>query len=227
MKLNGLMPTMGKWEGAVPGRSAYSPLTIAMYSLDGPPRLTQLWPYAEPGGAGEGAVAVLRRRGLAGQGRAGLADAGDDLDDRHAARPSRRSSEAADGDTLFARLPDGLRPRPGRGGAASRPRPATTSSGCGCCRRRPRARPDYPIMTDDRLLAETAAAIRDTGIGVADIEIVPAEARDRRARPSRRFFDAGRAARGAQRAGRRRRPGGGAADRDASRRWRGSRPASG
>ena len=45
MKLNGLMPTMGKWEGAVPGRSAYSPLTIAMYSLDGPPRLTQLWPY--------------------------------------------------------------------------------------------------------------------------------------------------------------------------------------
>ncbi len=45
MKLNGLMPTMGKWEGAVPGRSAYSPLTIAMYSLDGSPRLTQLWPY--------------------------------------------------------------------------------------------------------------------------------------------------------------------------------------
>ena len=85
MKLNGLMPTMGKWEGAVPGRSAYSPLTIAMYSLDGPPRLTQLWPYAEPRGAGEGAVAVVRRRRLAGQGRAGLADAGDDLDDRHAA----------------------------------------------------------------------------------------------------------------------------------------------
>ena len=85
MKLNGLMPTMAKWQGAVPGRSAYSPLTIAMYSLDGPPRLTQLWPYAEPRGAGEGAVAVLRRRRLAGQGRAGLADAGDDLDGRHAA----------------------------------------------------------------------------------------------------------------------------------------------
>ena len=31
---------------------------------------------------------------------------------------------------------------------------------------------DYPIMTDDRLLAETAAAIRDTGVGVADVEIV-------------------------------------------------------
>ncbi|MBP7001512.1 TIM barrel protein [Amaricoccus sp.] len=29
----------------------------------------------------------------------------------------------------------------------------------------------YPIMTDDRLLAETAAAVRDSGIGVADIEI--------------------------------------------------------
>jgi hypothetical protein len=45
MKLNGLMPTMAKWQGAAPGRSAYSPLTIAMYSLDGAPRLTQLWPY--------------------------------------------------------------------------------------------------------------------------------------------------------------------------------------
>ncbi|MFT3975360.1 MAG: NIPSNAP family protein [Amaricoccus sp.] len=44
-KLNGLMPTMGKWEAAVPKRSDYSPLTIAMYALDGPPRLTQLWPY--------------------------------------------------------------------------------------------------------------------------------------------------------------------------------------
>lgn len=45
MKLNGLTPTMGKWQGAVPKRSEYSPLTIAMYSLDGSPRLTQLWPY--------------------------------------------------------------------------------------------------------------------------------------------------------------------------------------
>jgi hypothetical protein len=45
MKLNGLMPTMEKWQGAVPKRGEYSPLTVAMYSLDGPPRLTQLWPY--------------------------------------------------------------------------------------------------------------------------------------------------------------------------------------
>lgn len=32
--------------------------------------------------------------------------------------------------------------------------------------------PGHLIMTDDRLLAETAAALRDTGIGVADVEIV-------------------------------------------------------
>ena len=31
---------------------------------------------------------------------------------------------------------------------------------------------EYPIMTDDRLLAEAAAAVRDSGIGVADVEIV-------------------------------------------------------
>ena len=67
MKLNGLMPTMGNGRARCRARSAYSPLTIAMYSLDGPPRLTQLWPYAEPRGAGEGAVAVLRRRRLAGR----------------------------------------------------------------------------------------------------------------------------------------------------------------
>ena len=45
MRLNGLMPTMEKWQGAVPKRSEYSALTVAMYSLDGAPRLTQLWPY--------------------------------------------------------------------------------------------------------------------------------------------------------------------------------------
>lgn len=45
MRPNGLVPTQEKWRGAVPERSAYSPLTIAMYSLDGEPRLTQIWPY--------------------------------------------------------------------------------------------------------------------------------------------------------------------------------------
>jgi sugar phosphate isomerase/epimerase len=31
---------------------------------------------------------------------------------------------------------------------------------------------DYPLMTDDALLDEVSAAVRDTGIGVADVEIV-------------------------------------------------------
>jgi len=30
----------------------------------------------------------------------------------------------------------------------------------------------YPLLTDDRVLAETEAVLRDTGVGVADIEIV-------------------------------------------------------
>lgn len=45
-KINGIMPTMEKWEAAIPKRSDYSKLTIAMYGLDGAPRLTQIWPYA-------------------------------------------------------------------------------------------------------------------------------------------------------------------------------------
>ncbi len=44
-KLNGLAPTIEKWRDAVPVRTKYSPLTIAMYSLDGPTRFTQIWPY--------------------------------------------------------------------------------------------------------------------------------------------------------------------------------------
>jgi hypothetical protein len=43
--LNGLAPTIEKWREAVPKRVEYSPLTIAMYSLDGPTRFTQIWPY--------------------------------------------------------------------------------------------------------------------------------------------------------------------------------------
>lgn len=46
LKVNGLMPTMEKWQAAVPGREDYSRLTVAMYGLDGAPRLTQIWPYA-------------------------------------------------------------------------------------------------------------------------------------------------------------------------------------
>ena len=44
-KINGIVPTMDKWRDAVPGREAYSKLTVAMYGLDGEPRLTQIWPY--------------------------------------------------------------------------------------------------------------------------------------------------------------------------------------
>ncbi|WP_440408316.1 NIPSNAP family protein [Neorhizobium petrolearium] len=44
-KINGIVPTMDKWADAVPQRRAYSKLTIAMYGLDGEPRLTQIWPY--------------------------------------------------------------------------------------------------------------------------------------------------------------------------------------
>lgn len=45
-KLNGLHELVQKWRDAVPGREAYSKLTVAMYGLDGEPRLTQIWPYA-------------------------------------------------------------------------------------------------------------------------------------------------------------------------------------
>jgi succinate dehydrogenase/fumarate reductase flavoprotein subunit len=43
--LNGLAPTIEKWREAVPVREQYSHLTCAMYSLDGPTRFTQIWPY--------------------------------------------------------------------------------------------------------------------------------------------------------------------------------------
>ncbi|MEI4485970.1 NIPSNAP family protein [Frigidibacter sp. MR17.14] len=43
--LAGIAPTMAKWAEAVPGREAYSKLTVAMYGLDGAPRVTQIWPY--------------------------------------------------------------------------------------------------------------------------------------------------------------------------------------
>lgn len=46
MKLNGLLPTMEKWQAALPERDAYSKCSIAMYGIDGAPRLTQIWPYS-------------------------------------------------------------------------------------------------------------------------------------------------------------------------------------
>jgi len=44
-KLDGLGPTIEKWREAVPPRARYSPLAVAMYSVDGPTRFTQIWPY--------------------------------------------------------------------------------------------------------------------------------------------------------------------------------------
>lgn len=46
MKPGTLMDTMGRWQNAVPKRSEYSPLTIAMYGIDGVNRLVNIWPYA-------------------------------------------------------------------------------------------------------------------------------------------------------------------------------------
>lgn len=46
MKTAGLVPTIAAWQDAIPKRDAYSPLLLAMYSIDGPPLLTQFWPYA-------------------------------------------------------------------------------------------------------------------------------------------------------------------------------------
>lgn len=45
LKTGGLQPTIPLWEGAVPARSKFSALTIALYGLDGTPRITQIWPY--------------------------------------------------------------------------------------------------------------------------------------------------------------------------------------
>lgn len=46
MKLNGLVPTLEKWQAALPTRDTYSRCLLAMYAIDGAPRLTQIWPYA-------------------------------------------------------------------------------------------------------------------------------------------------------------------------------------
>lgn len=44
-RVNGIAPTLDKWRAAIPEREHYSRLLIAMYGLDGAPRLTQIWPY--------------------------------------------------------------------------------------------------------------------------------------------------------------------------------------
>jgi NIPSNAP len=46
LKPGGLPPTMAAWEAALPARTKLSPLLINMYTLDGAPRITHIWPYA-------------------------------------------------------------------------------------------------------------------------------------------------------------------------------------
>lgn len=45
LKHGGLPHTIAAWEAAMPSRSQLSPLSIAMYALDGVPRFTHIWPY--------------------------------------------------------------------------------------------------------------------------------------------------------------------------------------
>lgn len=45
LKHGGVPPTISAWEKTMPGRSEFSPLSIAMYAIDGAPRFTHIWPY--------------------------------------------------------------------------------------------------------------------------------------------------------------------------------------
>ena len=48
IKPTGLAATIEAWKNAVPARTAISPLTVAMYSLDGnSPRFMNIWPYPD------------------------------------------------------------------------------------------------------------------------------------------------------------------------------------
>jgi hypothetical protein len=45
LKHGGIPATIEAWKAAVPEREKISPLTIAMYALDGAPRFTHIWPF--------------------------------------------------------------------------------------------------------------------------------------------------------------------------------------
>lgn len=45
MKHGGLPHVIAAWENAVPARTELSPLTVVMSSLDGEPRIVNIWPY--------------------------------------------------------------------------------------------------------------------------------------------------------------------------------------
>lgn len=46
LKQGGVPATIAAWQAAVPARIELSPLVIAMYALDGPPRFTHIWPFS-------------------------------------------------------------------------------------------------------------------------------------------------------------------------------------
>ncbi|MDC4282232.1 NIPSNAP family protein [Acinetobacter baumannii] len=46
LKHGGVPHVLEAWKNAVPTRTQYSKLTIAMYALDGTPRIVSIWPYS-------------------------------------------------------------------------------------------------------------------------------------------------------------------------------------
>ncbi len=45
LKHGGVPHVLNAWKNAVPERTKYSHLTVAMYALDGTPRIVSIWPY--------------------------------------------------------------------------------------------------------------------------------------------------------------------------------------
>ena len=45
LKHGGVPHVLNAWNNAVPERTQYSKLTVAMYALDGTPRIVSIWPY--------------------------------------------------------------------------------------------------------------------------------------------------------------------------------------
>ena len=45
LKPNGLPGTIAAWHNSLPKRRELSPNLVVMYTLDGPPRFTHIWPY--------------------------------------------------------------------------------------------------------------------------------------------------------------------------------------
>lgn len=47
LKTGGLLPTFEGWGEKLSQRTAFSSLVVALYGLDGAPRITHIWPYAD------------------------------------------------------------------------------------------------------------------------------------------------------------------------------------